>query len=238
MSRGTKPPAGEGGNRMQGQSAVSQRPWDARLARWLITPLVHSRVTPNHLTTVRLLVGLAAIAAFLPGTYLWNNAGALLFVLSNFLDHTDGELARLSGKTSRLGHVYDLASDALIHVLLFTAIGYGLSGGSLGPRSLLLGAVSGCAVSFIFWMRMVIEKRLGKAGTQLSRVGGFETEDVLYLLPLVTLSDGLHTFLLAASVGAPLYALWVTGEYIRSGRSASPASSGRAGVAIQEIRQR
>src|ERR1700753_1604584 len=92
---------------------AAQRPWDARLARRLVTPLKDSRATPNHLTTVRLAVGLAAAAAFLPGTYRWMNIGALLMVLSNFLDHTDGELARISGKTSRIGHIYDLASDAL-----------------------------------------------------------------------------------------------------------------------------
>src|SRR5712672_4688300 len=95
-----------------------QPPWDARLARILVTPLKDSWVTPNHLTTVRLGVGLAASAAFLPGTYGWSNLAALLLVLSNFLDHTDGELARLSGKSSRIGHVYDLASDALVTVLL------------------------------------------------------------------------------------------------------------------------
>ena len=77
---------------------VTQRPWDARLARRLVTPLKDSRATPNHLTTVRLAVGLAAAAAFLPGTYGWTNIGALLMVLSNFLDHTDGELARISGR--------------------------------------------------------------------------------------------------------------------------------------------
>ncbi len=197
---------------------ASERPWDARLARRLIMPLVHTRVTPNHLTTVRLLVGLAAIAAFLPGGYGWSNLAALLFVLSNFLDHTDGELARLSGKTSRIGHIYDLASDALIHVALFAAIGYGLRDGGLGPWATLLGLIAGCAVSFIFWMRMVIEERLGKTGTKLASVGGFETEDVLYLMPLVTLSGVLQPFLLAAAVGAPLYALWVTGEFLRSGR--------------------
>src|SRR5271154_4372596 len=91
---------------------VVQRPWDARLARLLVEPLKDTRVTPNHLTTVRLAVGLAAAAAFLPGTYGWSNVAALLLVLSNFLDHTDGELARISGKSSRIGHLYDLASDA------------------------------------------------------------------------------------------------------------------------------
>lgn len=204
----------------------AQRPWDARLARRLITPLVHTRVTPNHLTTVRLVVGLAAIASFLPGTWGWSNIGALLFALSNFLDHTDGELARLSGKGSRLGHIYDLASDAFIHIALFAAVGIGLRHGPLGQWAPLLGLVAGCAVTFIFGMRMVIEERLGKAGTKLSQVGGFETEDVLYLMPLVTLAGVLQSFLLAASVGAPLFALWVMRDYVRSGRpQAVPSQS-------------
>ena len=62
-------------------SAV-QPPWDARLARVLVTPLKDSWVTPNHLTTVRLGVGLAAAAAFLPGIYGWSNVAALLLVVS------------------------------------------------------------------------------------------------------------------------------------------------------------
>src|SRR5271155_6022618 len=106
---------------------VAQRPWDARLARRLVTPLKDSWVTPNHLTTVRLIVGLAAAAAFTPGTYGWSNVAALLLILSNFLDHTDGELARMSGKSSRIGHLYDLASDAAVTILLFIAIGVGVA---------------------------------------------------------------------------------------------------------------
>ena len=39
----------------------------------------------------------------------------------NFHDHTDGELARIGGKTSRIGHLYDLASDAAVTILLFIA---------------------------------------------------------------------------------------------------------------------
>ncbi len=105
----------------------ARRPWDARLARRLVTPLIDSWVTPNHLTTLRLVVGLAAAAAFVPGTYGWSNIAALLLILSNFLDHTDGELARMSGKTSRIGHLYDLASDAAVTILLFVAIGVGVA---------------------------------------------------------------------------------------------------------------
>jgi len=61
-------------------SSAAQRPWDARLARRLVTPLAPTRVTPNHLTTIRLVFGLAGAAAFLPGTYGWSNVGALPLV--------------------------------------------------------------------------------------------------------------------------------------------------------------
>ena len=126
---------------------AANRPWDARLARRLVAPLVHSWVTPNYLTTVRLLIGMAAAAAFIPGSYGWSNGAALLLILSNFLDHTDGELARMSGKTSRIGHLYDLASDAVVTILLFIAIGVGVAakpGTDLGlpPAILGLAAIS------------------------------------------------------------------------------------------------
>ena len=199
------------------------RPWDARLARWLITPLKDSWVVPNHLTTVRLLVGLSAAAAFLPGTFAWSNLAALLLVLSNFLDHTDGELARLSGKTSRFGHFYDLASDAVVTILLFIAIGIGVSGRPGMPFDVppaLIGAVAGGAIALIFYLRMRIEELAGKVATRQASVGGFETEDVLYLMPLATLMGEVVPLLLAAAVCAPLYAVWVVIEYRRVVRRA------------------
>ncbi len=199
-------------------SPVVERPWDARLARWLVTPLKNSWVTPNHLTTVRLAVGLAAAAAFLPGTYGWSNLGALLLIVSNFLDHTDGELARVSGKSSRIGHVYDLASDAAVTILLFIAIGVGVGANpttALEISPALLGLVAGCAVALIFYLRMRIEDMAGKAANQQGSLGGFETEDILYLLPLVTLSNAVVPFLITATLCAPLYALWVVMDYRR-----------------------
>jgi phosphatidylglycerophosphate synthase len=199
-------------------AAKTVRPWDARLARRLVAPLINTWVTPNHLTTLRLALGLAAAAAFTPGSYGWSNIAALLLILSNFLDHTDGELARLSGKSSRLGHVYDLASDAVVTILLFIAIGVGAAKKPgidtwLAPAA--LGLLAGSAIALIFYLRMRIEKLLGKSGTQQASLGGFETEDVLYLLPLATLCNALVPLLLAASVCAPVYAVWVTFDYQR-----------------------
>jgi len=196
---------------------ANSRPWDARLARRLVAPLNDSWVTPNHLTTVRLLIGLAAAAAFLPGTYRWSNLAALLLIVSNFADHTDGELARMSGKTSRAGHLYDLASDAAVTILLFIAIGIGVGAKStLQVPSSILGLTAGCAIALIFFLRMRIEEMDGKAAIRQASLGGFETEDVLYLLPFVTLCDGVAPFLVAASICAPLFAVAVVIDYLRA----------------------
>jgi phosphatidylglycerophosphate synthase len=209
-----------------------QRPWDARLARRLVAPLVSSWVTPNHLTTLRLGVGLAAAAAFIPGSFGWSNIAGLLLVLSNFLDHTDGELARMSGKTSRFGHLYDLASDAVVTILLFIAIGIGVAakpGIDIGLPPALLGLVAGSAIALIFYLRMRIEEILGKSATKQASLGGFETEDVLYLLPLATLSNAMVLLLLTASICAPLYAVWVVIEHqrvLRRDRRIAPGVAG------------
>src|SRR5271165_7108056 len=127
-------------------SSAARRPWDARLARRLVAPLKDSWLTPNHLTTLRLGVGLVAAAAFTPGTYAWSNVAALLLCWSNFLDHADGELARISGKGSRIGHLYDLVSDAVVTILSFIAMGVGVAGAPgihLEWSPALLGAISG-----------------------------------------------------------------------------------------------
>ncbi|MGF6775326.1 archaetidylinositol phosphate synthase [Paraburkholderia sp. GAS334] len=209
------------------QNVPAPRTWDARLARRLVTPLIDTRITPNHLTTLRLLIGLAGALCLARGDFAWSNAGALLIVLSNFVDHTDGELARISGKTSRIGHFYDLASDALVTVLLFLGMGIGMGaigghGRDLIVPSALLGGIAGVSVAVIFFLRMRIEEMAGKAGTKQASAGGFETEDVLYLLPLVTLTSGTSLFIIAASIGAPLFAVWVMFDYRRVARRAQP----------------
>ena len=201
-------------------NVASHKPYDARLAAWLVAPLIDSRVTPNHLTFVRFVVGAAGAVLFALGSH--PNAAALLVVASNFLDHTDGELARMSGKTSRFGHYFDLASDALVTVGMFVGMGLGLVA-TLGAKASWMGASAGIAVAGIFHLRNVIENRHGKTATRQPRFAGFEAEDVLYLIPIVTLSGGLSGFLHAAAIGAPIAFCIVLAQYIAIGRQAGRA---------------
>lgn len=193
-------------------ATVSSKPWDARLAAWLIRPFINSpRVMPNHFTALRLAVGLAG--AWLFATAQAPNIAAFLVVLSNFLDHTDGELARLGNKQSRGGHYFDLASDALVTIGLFVGIGLGLMNSGLGTAAVWMGSAAGIAIALIFYWRNLIENAHGKDATRQPALGGFEAEDILYLLPLITLFDVLEQFLRAAAIGAPIAALLVGTQY-------------------------
>lgn len=190
-----------------------KKSWDAQLAYWLVRPLKNSWIHPNHLTTVRLVTGLLATAAFAVGSLEWVNIGAWLFVLSNFLDHTDGELARLSTKSSKWGHQYDLASDAIVHIVLFVGIGYGLMNSKLGSWALLMGTVSGVCVAYIFHLRTQMEQQIGTDATHQPNFAGFDMEDILYLFPIVTLLNGLVPLLITATIGAPIFAVWFFWQY-------------------------
>ena len=67
--------------------------WTHLLARPVVRPLIGTAVRPNHLTTLRLLTGIAACVALALGTRAGMWWGGGLWLVSAFLDRADGELA-------------------------------------------------------------------------------------------------------------------------------------------------
>lgn len=198
-------------------------PWDQRLANLVIAPLIDTRVTPNQITTISLLVGLAGAWLLAQGGQAMH-AGAVLFMVSFWLDHADGELARVTGRTSVFGHYYDLIADGTVLAATFIGIGVGLSGGALGSWAITLGLLAAGAIAIIFVLRGEFERRLGKTSTRQPNWFGFEIEDVLYLIGPITWLGGLAPFLLLAGVGTPLFALIVLWEcrLLLQGRPGAP----------------
>lgn len=187
---------------------MATKPWDSRLAHWLVSPLCRTRVRPNHLTTLGLATGLVAAMLFASGETTAMNWGAAVFVVSAIIDHADGELARMTGKASAFGHVYDRVADLIVKLSVFTGMGFGVRGhfGATGP---LLGAVAGAAIVAIFLMRSELARRQGPSALAQPAAGGFEIEDILYGIAPVTWSGWLAPFVLGAAIGAPLFAAWV-----------------------------
>ncbi len=120
------------------------------LVRPPIRLLAGTAITPNQVTTLRLVTGLAAGAGFALGGVA-RDVGAGLFLLSLLLDRADGELARMTGKTSVGGYRYDLICDCVATVLAFVGLGVGLWG-ALGPLAVVLGIAAGASVIAMFYM--------------------------------------------------------------------------------------
>ena len=187
--------------------------WTHKMARFCILPLVNTCITPNHLTTLRLITGVAACSLFAIGTTEWNLYGGLLWILSAFLDRADGELARVSGKTSPRGHQFDYFSDVFVTALFFIGIGIGLRGSLLGEINLGLWSIAMgvSATAGVIAAEILAEKidQTQKDTGEKAYAGfaGFDFDDVLYLFaPVVWLN--LHLlFLVGASLGAPVFAL-------------------------------
>ena len=193
---------------------ADDKPWDAKIAYKIIYPLRNTFVTPNYLTSLRLLFGIFAGIFFALGEYKYSNIGAFCFVLSNFLDHADGELARLKNQTSSRGHIYDLISDALVNILLFLGMGIGLMQTNLGVYACIMGIISGTTVAAIFYMRNDIEKNIGKKNARQPHKSGIEAEDILYALPIITYFQLDYYFIFAASIGAPIFCIYVIKDYL------------------------
>ncbi len=119
---------------------MKKPPYDQRIARVLVRPLARLGVTANQITAVSLVLALGAGALFAlggtPAIHWAAHWAAGVFVLARFLDHFDGELARLTGETSRFGYYFDYVTGGLSHAALFAGIGWGLAGGPLGGWAL------------------------------------------------------------------------------------------------------
>jgi len=194
-------------------------PYDQRIARVLVRPLARLGATANQVTAVSLVLALGAGGLFALGGAPAIHWAAGLFVLARFLDHCDGELARLTGTASRFGYYFDYAVGGLAHAALFAGIGWGLAAGPLGGWALALG-LAGCASALLaMGLNLDLDRQLGLGeGEAVGYPGwaGFELEDGIYLLAPVTWLGWLEPFFVAAGIGATVYLLWTLGRVLRA----------------------
>lgn len=196
-------------------------PWDQRAAGILIKPLLTTSITPNQLTIATILVAFMGAIMLAQGSLFWANWGAGLFVLSRFLDHADGELARQKNMRSKLGYYLDYASGGLSYGALFICLGIGFRDSSLGFWAIILGSTGAVASLGSVFTNLNIDKTNDNIDPEEGEAigypefAGFELEDGIYLLAPITWSGWLYPFFVAASIGSTIYGLWALRELIR-----------------------
>lgn len=199
--------------------AMKKPPFDQRIASVLVRPLVKTPITPNHVSFFTLVVALAGAGMLATGDPALATTGAGLFVLARFLDHFDGELARQSGKTSKLGYYLDYIVGSISYAALFFCMGWGFKESALGYWAVVLGSGGAAAAIISMFTNLGIDKQTGgdETGSAVGYPGfaGFELEDGIYLLWPVTWLGYLYPFFIAAGIGATIYCLYTCVTLIR-----------------------
>jgi phosphatidylglycerophosphate synthase len=151
-----------------------------RGSRVLTRGLVRTPVTPNQVSLVSLAIGLAAIWCAWRATPLSAMAGVVLYLLACIVDHSDGEVARLTFQESRFGAHLDWLIDTIIHAGLVLAMGVS-SGGRVMAAVGAVGA-AGVTLSALFARWLPREIAIGEAvGGALRDMGN---RDLFYVLLL------------------------------------------------------
>jgi archaetidylinositol phosphate synthase len=99
------------------------------VCEWVFRPLAHPlvllcarlRVPPPLVVAAAGVAGIAAAVELGRGSLL---TAALLVQLKTLLDNADGQLARLTGRTSAFGRYLDSEVDLLVNAALFTGLGW------------------------------------------------------------------------------------------------------------------
>lgn len=81
-------------------------------------------LTPNQLTVASLFLGLFACLFFLSGDYNFAIYGLIPFHLSKIIDCADGQLAKLTSKSSKMGAFLDPFFDRIIDLATLTSLSY------------------------------------------------------------------------------------------------------------------
>lgn len=107
-------------------------------------------VTPNTITLLSIVLGIAAGAMFYFQNLYYNIIGVILLILANLCDSTDGQLARLTNQRSMKGRCLDGFAGDTWFVAIYLAISLRLwhqtmpgTAEQWGPLALALAAIAG-----------------------------------------------------------------------------------------------
>jgi archaetidylinositol phosphate synthase len=193
-----------------------------RLARILVRPLLGTAVRPNHITLLRIIIGLGSCGFLAIGTVPSSIWSGVLWIIACVLDRADGELARLGDLRSESGKVLDFYSDLILDSLWFLAAGIALSRGSLGAIGLALGLISCLSLAVCIIMAEVFERRSGDGVKTYYGIEQFHPDDALFLLPAFVWVGWQSGLLIASSIVTPVMAVIIGVRYLRL-RTAPPS---------------
>jgi phosphatidylglycerophosphate synthase len=183
------------------------------IARVLVRPLLGTWVRPNHITVLRVFMGLGACALLATGVPVLEFWSGVLWLGTCLLDRADGELARIGDMRSELGRVLDFYSDLILDSAWFLAMGFALRHGALGGTAIALGVVTSVSMLICIGMAELFERQSQPGVKTFYGLKRFHPDDALFLFALFIWLHVLPLVLVAASICTPVIAAVITIRY-------------------------
>jgi phosphatidylglycerophosphate synthase len=185
--------------------------------------LIGSWVVPNHITGLRLIVGIAACGLLSLGSPAGTAWSGVLWIVTCVLDRADGELARIANLRSERGKILDYYSDMILDSGWFLGAGIGLRHGHLGQMALALGVLTcACLIASIVFAEMF--EKLSPPGVKAWHgVRRFHPDDGLFLLAPLSWFGWVQWVLIGASLCTPVIAVLMFVRYVALKRRAAKA---------------
>ena len=198
------------------------------LSAWTTPLLVPLPLTPNHLTSLSLLLGLAgAWMVYLGGFERSLIAGGLM-ILCYVFDNCDGEIARIKQQGSRFGERYDTFVDWVVHAVFFAALGAGVERETGHAIWWWLGAVAAAGGSINYLISLLRDYRSSRRDSRPATDAETQEHprydhphglkqwalfvfrelfraDFCFIVLLLALFDAMWLLLPAGAVGAQVY---------------------------------
>jgi len=200
------------------------------VGRLLSKALVGTVVSPNQVSVVATLMGVASGWLLAQGEFALSLWGVALLQASAVVDCVDGDLARAAYKESRFGRWLDLGGDQVVHVAIFAGLTVGLLRAGVEAPILALGvsAVVGVVISFLVVLRGLLRPQLLQ-NTPLQRlIDATTNRDFSVLLLLLAAAGRLEWFLWLTAVGVHVF--WLTALVLQLKGNPSPTAGRQSGA--------
>jgi phosphatidylglycerophosphate synthase len=194
-------------------------------ARCLVRLLIRLPVTPNAVTLAGGVLGVIAASQFWYATPHSAMLGLLLFFLQAVVDHTDGELARLTGQVSEIGRRLDVCVDTMTDVLIVVGMAVTATPGE-GSWTLVLASLAGGGVLlcslFTNFLPPPADRPVTRVTLQLANRDPVYFMLFTFLLLLWAADRFLSLFVWIVAIGTNVYWLIHVIQKTMAGRSQPP----------------
>ncbi len=170
--------------------------------------LVKTPVTPNQVTIISLILGIASASFFSHGAYKYTIIAGLFYFFSTVFDQCDGEVARFKNMTSDFGKTFDIIVDSIVNAVITIGITIAVYKTCGSGLTIIVGllAMTGIVISLLLTTYFSNESK-NDTGTK-EMLDKLNNKDFFYIIMLASvIFNQMIWFLLIMAIGTNIY--WI-----------------------------